>query len=39
MLLTYGARVDLKDAKGITAAEILSRKRDPDFRKMAAQPV
>jgi ankyrin repeat protein len=37
MLLGYGARVDLKDANGITAAEILSRKRDPDMRKMSAQ--
>lgn len=37
MLLQYGARGDLKSAKGATAAEIMSRKKDPDFRKMAAQ--
>src|SRR5688572_2521558 len=35
MLVEYGARGDLRDAKGQTAAEIMSRKRDPDFRKMA----
>lgn len=36
MLLKYGARADLKDAKGVTAREILMRKRDPDLRKLAA---
>ena len=35
MLVEFGARGDLKDNKGRTAAEIMSRKRDPDFRKMA----
>jgi ankyrin repeat protein len=37
MLIQYGARGDLKDAKGATAAEIMTRKRDPDFRKMAQE--
>jgi uncharacterized protein len=37
MLMRYGARGDLKNAKGITAAEIMSRKRDPEFRKMAEE--
>lgn len=37
MFIRYGARGDLKDARGATAAEIMSRKRDPDFRKMAQQ--
>lgn len=37
MLLQYGARGDLKNAMGATALEIMSRKKDPDFRKMAAQ--
>ncbi len=36
-LLKYNPRGDIKDAKGRTAIEILSRKRDPDFRKMAEQ--
>jgi len=37
MLMDYGARGDIKDANGQTAAEIMSRKRDPDFRKMAKE--
>jgi ankyrin repeat protein len=37
MLMRYGARGDLKDATGLTAAEIMSRKKDPEFRKMATQ--
>ena len=37
MFIQYGARGDLKNATGVTAAEIMSRKRDPEFRKMAAQ--
>ena len=37
MLMRYGARGDVKNAKGITAAEIMSRKRDPEFRKMAEE--
>jgi ankyrin repeat protein len=35
MLLRYGARGDLKNAEGETAAEIMARKRDPDFKDMA----
>lgn len=31
MLLRYGARTDIKDAKGVTAAEVIRRKRDPAF--------
>ena len=34
MLADYGARGDIKDAKGQTAVGIMSRKRDPEFRKM-----
>ena len=37
MLVEYGARGDLKDAKGRTAADIMSRKRDEDYRKMATE--
>jgi uncharacterized protein len=35
MLLRYGARGDLKNAECETAAEIMSRKRDPDLKDMA----
>jgi hypothetical protein len=35
MLMKYGPRGDLKDKSGKTAIDILSRKRDPDFKKMA----
>ena len=35
MLLRYGARGDLKNEKGDIPAEIMSRKRDPDFKGMA----
>jgi uncharacterized protein len=35
ILLRFGARGDIQDEKGDTAAEIMSRKRDPDFRRMA----
>jgi ankyrin repeat protein len=34
MLLGYGARGDLRNSKGHTAFEIMSRKRDPAFRRM-----
>ena len=37
MLIKYGARGDLKNGAGVTAAEIMMRKRDPEFREMAAQ--
>ena len=37
MLLQYGPRGDLPDKFGKTAAEIMSRKRDPELRKLAAQ--
>ena len=37
MLIRYGARGDLKNGSGVTAAEIMMRKRDPDFRDMAAR--
>ena len=37
MLIKYGARGDLKNGSGVTAAEIMMRKRDPEFREMAAQ--
>jgi len=35
MLVKYGARGDLKDASGRSAAEIMQRKRDPEFRALA----
>ena len=35
MLLRHRPRGDLKNEKGETAVEILSRKRDPDFKRMA----
>jgi uncharacterized protein len=37
MMMAYGARGGLKNASGATAAEIMSRKKDPAFRRMAAQ--
>jgi uncharacterized protein len=37
MLINYGARGDLKNGSGITAAEIMMRKRDSELRNMAAQ--
>jgi len=36
MLLRYGARGDLQNAVGDTAAEIMSKKRDPDFKSMSS---
>jgi uncharacterized protein len=35
MLFRYAARGDLRNAKGETAGEIMSRKRDPDFKSMS----
>lgn len=37
MLIKYGARGDIKNGSGVTAAEIMSRKRDPEFREMAGR--
>jgi hypothetical protein len=37
MLIQHGARGDISNADGETAAEIMARKRDPAFRRMAAQ--
>jgi len=37
MLVAHGGRGDIQDAKGVTAIDILSRKRDPAFRRMAEQ--
>jgi hypothetical protein len=37
MLIRYGARGDVKNAHGATAAEIMIRKRDSEFRDMGAQ--
>jgi hypothetical protein len=34
MLLGYGARTDIANSAGITAARIMAGKRDPDFRRM-----
>jgi hypothetical protein len=35
MVVRYGARGDIKDKAGVTAIDILSRKRAPAFRKLA----
>ena len=35
LLMEYGPRGDIKDADGKTAIEIMSRKRDPEFQRMA----
>jgi hypothetical protein len=37
MIVAHGARGDIPDARGATTAEIMSRKRDPEFRQMAAR--
>src|SRR5262249_14245241 len=37
MLLAHGARLDIGNAQGVTAIDILSRKKDPAFRRMAEQ--
>ena len=37
MLIRYGARGDLKNESGATAFDIMMRKRDSEFRSMAAQ--
>jgi hypothetical protein len=36
LLARYKARFDLPDKQGTTAAEIMSRKRDPKFKALAA---
>jgi hypothetical protein len=36
LLARYGARFDLPDQEGVTAAAIMSRKRDPRFRALAS---
>ena len=37
MLLAHGARGDIKNKDGVTAAELMRKKRDPQFQKMADQ--
>jgi len=37
MLVEHGARGDLENGNGVTAAEIMMRKRDPELRDMAAR--
>jgi uncharacterized protein len=37
MLIRHGARGDIPDPRGQTAAEIMRRKKDPEFRRMAEQ--
>ena len=37
MLIAHNARGDIKNKEGVTAAEIMRTKKDPDFRKMADQ--
>ena len=36
LLARYGARFDLPDRNGVTAAAIMSRKRDPKFRSLSS---
>jgi uncharacterized protein len=37
MLIAHGARSDIENKDGLTAAELMRKKRDPEFRKMADQ--
>jgi hypothetical protein len=37
MLIAHGARGDLRNSQGVCAAELMHKKRDGDFRKMAEQ--
>jgi uncharacterized protein len=37
MLIAHGARGDLRNRQGVCAAELMRKKRDGDFRKMAEQ--
>ena len=37
MVVAHGARLDLASRKGVTAAEILGRKRDPVLRRLASR--
>jgi hypothetical protein len=37
MLLAHGARGDIESKNGITAAEIMRKKKDPQFHAMADQ--
>src|SRR5262249_57468770 len=37
MLLAHGPRGDIGNAQGVTAGDLLSRKKDPIFRRMAEQ--
>ena len=37
MMVDHGARGDLKNKDGVTAAQIMMKKRDPDYRAMAAR--
>jgi ankyrin repeat protein len=37
MLIAHRARGDIRNRDGITAAEVMRKKKDPDFRKMADQ--
>jgi hypothetical protein len=39
MLIAHGARGDIKNKDGITAAELMRKKKDPQFQKMAGQLV
>jgi hypothetical protein len=36
MLIEHGANLDARDASGRTAREIIARKRDPAYRRLAA---
>jgi hypothetical protein len=37
MVISYGARGDIENKDGVTAAAIMMKKKDPEFRKLAAR--
>jgi ankyrin repeat protein len=37
MVIKYGARGDIENKDGVTAADIMAEKKDPDYRRLAAQ--
>jgi ankyrin repeat protein len=37
MMIAHGARGDIKNKDGVTAAELMGKKRDPEFRRMAEE--
>jgi uncharacterized protein len=37
MVVRYGARLDIPNKDGVTAAQIMARKKDPDYKRMLAR--